>query len=145
MALIWLQGSGWVDILKKLEINTAGRIESFLSGTNVKRSRYAHQVSLASLTYLSNIAFQDQIEFNSYIWCNETMKRSVNVCYWLTVIDMEPILFMFIKSIRITDFYLFVRSLSDIIPWMLSLNHINYSRWLPVFLNDMKYVPSTRA
>ena len=111
----------------------------------MKRSRYAHQVSLASLAYLSNIAFRDQIEFNSYIWRNKTMKRSVNVCYWLTVIDMEPILFIFIKSIRTADFYLFVRSLSDIIPWMLSLNHINYSRWLPVFLNDMKYVPSTKA
>ena len=28
----WLEGSDWIDILKRLEINTDGRIESFLSG-----------------------------------------------------------------------------------------------------------------
>ena len=47
----WLRGSGWVDIFKRSKINAVGRIESFLSGTNLKRSRYAHQVSLASLVY----------------------------------------------------------------------------------------------
>ena len=30
------------------------------------------------------------------------------------------------------------------IPWMFSLNHITYSGWLPVFLHDMKYIPSTK-
>ena len=40
---------------------------------------------------------------------------------------------------------IFVRSLSDIVPSMFSLDHINYSRWLPVFLHDMKYIPSTKA
>ena len=78
----WLEGSGWVDIFKRSKINTVGRIESFLSGTNVKRRRYAHQVSLASLVYLSNIAFKDQTEFNSYdTWRNEIKKRSTNACY----------------------------------------------------------------
>ena len=57
---------------------------------------------------------------------------------------MEIILFMLIKSIHTSDFDLFVRGLSDIIPWMFSPDHINYSRWLPVFLHDMKYIPSTK-
>ena len=46
---------------------------------------------------------------------------------------------MFIKSTRTADFDLFVRSLSCIIPWMFSLDHINYPSWLPV------YIPSTKA
>lgn len=61
----WIEGSGWVYIFKRSKINTVGRYESFLDVTNVKRSRYAHQVTLAPLVYLSNIAFKDQTEFDS--------------------------------------------------------------------------------
>ena len=49
----WLDGSRWVDVFKKAFINTPGRVESFLKGTNVKRSMYAHQLSLASLLRLA--------------------------------------------------------------------------------------------
>ena len=140
------RGSNWVDIFKRSKINTVGRIESFLRGTNVKRSCYVHQVSLASLVHLLNIAFKDQTEFESYdIGRNEVKKRSANVCYWLTIIDMEVILFMFIKSISTADFDIFVPSISDIIPWMFSLSIINCSRWLLLFLHDMKYVRSTKT
>ena len=38
----WLEESGWVNIFIRSKINTLGRIESFLDGTSVKRSRYAH-------------------------------------------------------------------------------------------------------
>ena len=38
----WLEGSGWVNIFIRLKINTVGRVESFLGGTSVKRSSYAH-------------------------------------------------------------------------------------------------------
>ena len=84
MALIsaiggWLEGSGWLDIFKRSKINTVERIENFLGGINAKQSLYVHQVFLASLVYLSNIAFKDQTEFDSYdIWQNEIKKRFVN-------------------------------------------------------------------
>ena len=78
----WFEGRDWVDIFKRSKINTVGRIESFLSGTNVKRSRHIHQISLASLVYLSNIAFKDQTEFDSYdILRNKIKKKSVNSCF----------------------------------------------------------------
>ena len=34
----WLDGSGWVDVFKKAFINTPGRVESFLKGTNMNRA-----------------------------------------------------------------------------------------------------------
>ena len=61
----WIEGSGWVYIFKRSKMNTVGRFVSFLDVINVKRSHYAHQVTLASLAYLSNIAFKDQTEFDS--------------------------------------------------------------------------------
>ena len=31
--------------------------------------------------------------------------------------------------------------LSKLIPWMFSLNHTNYARWLPVHIRDMIALP----
>ena len=53
--------------------------------------------------------------------------------------------FMFIKSICTSDFELFVRIVSYIIPWMFSFDQMNYSRWLPAFLLDMKQIPRAKA
>ena len=63
---------------------------------------------------------------------------TVTVSYWFTVIDLEVLLFMFIRSIREGDFPLFVTLLENIVPWMLSLDHIHYAKWLPLFLEDLK-------
>ena len=139
----WLDGSGWIDIFQKANINTPGRIESFLKGSNVKRSRYAHQVSLSSLVAISRKAFESQEEIASYDdWKNEQRKKSINAQFWFTVIEMEILLFMFVRSLRQADFDLFVRSLRDIIPWMFALDHVHYARWLPVFLEDLLALPS---
>ena len=45
---------------------------------------------------------------------------------------------MFIRIIRKEDFPLFVTSLENSVPWMFSLYHIHYVRWLTVFMNDLK-------
>lgn len=49
------------------------------------------------------------------------------------------VLFMFICSLRKTDFDLFVSTLKEIAPWMwmFTLDHKHFSRWLPIFL-DLK-------
>ena len=38
----WLEGKGWLGVFNKAKIRTPGRVDSFLSGSHVKRSRYAH-------------------------------------------------------------------------------------------------------
>jgi hypothetical protein len=48
----WLDGSGWVEILVKADINTPGRAESMLQGRHVKQCRYTHQVTYAALCLL---------------------------------------------------------------------------------------------
>ena len=55
----WLDGSGWINVLKQSFVNTPGRIDSFIKGSNVKRKRYAHQITLASLIVLAEEAFSN--------------------------------------------------------------------------------------
>ena len=62
----WLEGSGWVTNFEKARMTTVGRIDSFLSGSKIKRSRYALQVSLAALIKLAREVFEAQNEYLDY-------------------------------------------------------------------------------
>eukprot|EP00794_Sanderia_malayensis_P004251 gene4251-4816_t len=137
----WLEGSGWTTVFERAQISTIGRIESFLSGTKVKRSRYAHQVSLAALVTMSHRAFKSQQILCSYDeWKENLRKASATASYWFTVIDLEILMFTFISSIRTGQFELFVACLQRIAHWMFTLDHVHYARWLPVFIEDLQNV-----
>ena len=62
----WLDGSGWTNIFERAMITTTGQTESYLSGRKMKRTRYAHQVSLVSLIHLSILSFQKQTTIKDY-------------------------------------------------------------------------------
>ena len=74
---------------------------------------------------------------------NQLKSKSVNARYWFTVLELETLLFMFIRSLRSADFDLFRRCLKEIIPWMFALDHVHYSRWLSVFLHDLERLENT--
>ena len=52
----WLESCGWAKSLVKAKIATLRKAESFQSGSHPKPSRYAHQVTCASLSLLMNVA-----------------------------------------------------------------------------------------
>ena len=135
----WLESSGWVDIIIKSEINTPGRADALLKGNHPKRSRYAHQVSCAALSLLLRESYENsEVTQNIEEWVSERKSKSVQFYYWHTVMELEALLLMFIKSVRIGNFEMFISCLEQIAPWMFSLDHTHYARWLPVFINDMK-------
>ena len=85
----WLDGSGWTDAFEKAKITTTGRIESFLKGKKVKRTRYAHQLSLSSLVKLSRMAFEEQSDIDSLSeWKNIIGRKSATAAFWFAVVDM---------------------------------------------------------
>ena len=134
----WLSESGWTDVFERARITTTGRIDSFLSGNKVKRTRYAHQVSLASLVELSVMSFRKQNSGQNYAeWKASRREKSVNAEYWFTVIEMEALYFIFIKSLRMGDFETFLECLKALIPWFFALDHTHYSRWLSIFVQDL--------
>lgn len=98
--------------------------------SGIKRSRYAHQVTLASLATLAKDAFSACDESSNYDeWKNQISNASATAKFWFTVIDLETILFMFIRSLRTSD---------EMIPWLAALDH--YLRWGAVFLHDIKHL-----
>ena len=134
----WLESSGWTTVFEKAQFSTVGRIESFLSGSKVKRSRYAHQVSLSALVTMARTAHESEIGEQRYEeWRDNLCQKSATASYWFTVMDLEILLFIFVRSIREGDFNLFITSLKSIAHWIFALDHVHYARWLPVFIEDM--------
>ena len=44
----------------------------------------------------------------------------------------ERLILVFVKAEREANFQLDVEALEALAPWFFALDHINYSRWLPV-------------
>ena len=97
----WLEGSGWLAIFERARMTTDRCIDSFISGSKIKKSRNAHQVSLAALIKLGRLVFEAQNEYlNCSDWTRHHCSQSPTVSYWFTVIDLEVLFFMFIRSLR---------------------------------------------
>ena len=52
-----LRDTGWATIFPQAEVLTSGRAQSTLNEHHIKRTRYAHQVSLVSLYMLKQNAY----------------------------------------------------------------------------------------
>ena len=51
---------------------------------------------------------------------------------------------MFVKSVQLAEFDLFLHCLEDILPWVFALGHVNYTRWLPASVQDLKQIQNQR-
>jgi len=54
-----LRDSGWTTVLSQAEVLTSGCTQSALNEHHIKRTRYAHQVSLMSLDLLKHTAYSE--------------------------------------------------------------------------------------
>ena len=104
----WLEKSGWTEIYDYGKINSNGVPDAFLTcsgAAGIKRSRYAHQLTLAALTTLAHEAFNSQSEISDFEeWKCQLESKSTTAKYWFTVIDLEKILFAFVRSLRESNF-----------------------------------------
>jgi hypothetical protein len=143
----WLDGSGWTDAINLAKITTAGRAEALISASNTARTRYVHQVTLATLHQLQLTAFTElkdcSLSFDE--WCKEMSANHPQFRFWDTVKKLELILCQFIKSLRTGNFELYVNALNDIMPWICALDHGHYARWLPVHIRDMVSLKETNT
>jgi hypothetical protein len=138
----WLSGSGWVHLLVLSEVATPGKANAMLTASsNITFCRYLHQVTACVLYQHKKEAYK--------LYCNSTATpvpevewSSANLQhpifkYWSITLKMELILLQFVKAIRSADFNMYVNALQLIAPWMFSLDHYNYARWLPVHIYSM--------
>ena len=112
------------------------------SASHVKRTRYAHQVTAASLHILQDNAFKDycmttEAPLSFTAWCSEKATQHPQFYYWSIVMELELLMNMFIRSQREGNFNLYVDTLNKLAPWFFALDHVHYAHWLPVHIRDM--------
>ena len=141
----WLQGRGWTTALADANVATPGTAESFVKAASVTRSCRAHQVTACSLfillqkaytKYKEGVANKDDI-MSFERWCARQVSATPQFQYWYTALQLELLLLVFLKSLWVADFHLYVDGISKMLPWFFAMNHSNYARWLPVHLRDM--------
>ena len=54
------------------------------------------------------------------------------------MMPLEIVLLMFARSLREANFEMLVTCIKAIVPWMFALDHVNYARWLTVYLQDFE-------
>lgn len=147
-----LKGSGWLIALSEADVASLGTAKSFLTVSNLAKTRQAHQITACCPYNLIKKAYQnahepdnpEEIEIGDiFSWCSEQDKKMKQFRFWSTILNDELLVLFFVKSFRESDFRLYKESLSSLIPYFFALDHINYARWLPIHLRDMLALQTT--
>jgi hypothetical protein len=73
-------------------------------------------------------------------WVELRRQESAQFNYWITVMELQALLLRLVQSLHDSDFtvFVFVRTLEEIALWVFTMDHTNYARWLPLFIEDLK-------
>ena len=105
----WLRESGWTTALLRSELTTSGRADAMLSGAHVTRTRYAHQVTAATLCMLQKRAHEQYLVrsvsgLSFEEWCTLQCEQQPQFKYWTIAFHMQLLLLQFVRSIRERSF-----------------------------------------
>lgn len=140
----YLEGSGWTDILMQAGIASSGTANSFLKASHLTRTRHAHQVTALALGKLQEDAYlHAHTNETKEEWRQKMIQRSPTFQYWDTILNMELLGLMFVRSHREGNFHLYVETLKALALWFFALDHHNYARWIPVHIQDMERLPAS--
>ena len=69
--------------------------------------------------------------------------KSPTFMFWDLIMRYETLILIFIRAHREKKFKLYVEVLEELAPLLFAMNHVNYARWMPVHIRDMKSLPDS--
>ncbi|MES9879580.1 MAG: hypothetical protein ABW185_01715, partial [Sedimenticola sp.] len=70
-------------------------------------------------------------------WCPRRNLEIPQFQFWYTAFQLELLVLTFVRSLRTSNFALYIDCLTMLVPWFFSLDHTNYARWGAVHIRDM--------
>ena len=138
----YLADSGWTTALTEAGIASSGTADSFLKSSHLARTRHAHQVTVAALSKLQHLAFSHANTEDSFEeWKASMIEQSPTFQFWDTILRIELLVLIFVRAHRECNFNLYIESLEALVGFFFALDHYNYSRWIPIHIQDMKSLP----
>ncbi|XP_070548281.1 uncharacterized protein [Ptychodera flava] len=68
-------------------------------------------------------------------------ESNVNYAFWSSYLNMVQLLLLFIRGTREGDWHLHLAAIRQMLPWYFAYGKVNYSRYLPVYLQEMLALP----
>ena len=137
-----LDGSQWEDALVEADVVTTGRAQSVIHGSNLKRSRFAHEVSVLTFRKLKHEAYMESKTDKSYNdWNEDQCERHPTFFFWDLILRLQMLILMFVRSLRERNFDLYVNSMEKFMPILFSLDATNY-RYRKCFLFHLSFSTS---
>ena len=74
-------------------------------------------------------------------WIEDMKNRSPTFMFWDMICRYEKLIFIMVRAHREKNFPLYIAVLEKLAPLFFALDHVNYARWVPVHIRDMKALP----
>ncbi|KAL8572752.1 hypothetical protein ACOMHN_030334 [Nucella lapillus] len=63
--------------------------------------------------------------------------------FWISYLDMADLLLNFVRATRDANWTLHIETAAKMVPWYFAHDHLNYARYLPVYIHEILAVPET--
>ena len=127
------------------EKDTFHQIDEYIE--NVQQKFSAEVVNVdeisASIHLLRNSIKEHELERKYENFRKECSDSNSNFKFWIDYMSMVEILLDFIRANREGDWGAHIDAFKRMLPWLCVYDHTNYTRWGPVYLNDMQLLPKT--
>ena len=138
-----VKGSGLLEILTENKFSMIG-LSAVVDVNNIKRARYTLQITLCSLFQQLRDAMPATItDLSPYSWLTQESKENISCKYRKSVIDVQILILLYIRSIREGNFKLHVEVLYKLLIWFFIFDHYHYARWLTIHWFDLYKLEST--
>ena len=105
--------------------------------------RHAHQVTALALQKLKMEAFSQCTEEMTLTAWEAAKKPSPTFFFWDLILRLETFVLLAVRAHRQRNFHLCVQVLEELVPLFFVLDHVNYARWTPIHIRDMKSLPES--
>ena len=144
-----LRDSGGTTVLSQTQVLPYGRAQSALNEHHIKRTRYAHQLSVMYIHLLKHTAYSAYRSAvhgaaeSQHVWEQLSRTENPQVKYCSTITEIELMMCRIIRSLREGHFPLYVQVCDELCAWFRVMDHTKYAKWLSVHVRDMFQLSET--
>ena len=137
-------GTGVAAIIGDNRIHIIGLQNAVLDVNHIYKSRYSLKLcSAAVYACLKGAHHKSGSQIDLLPWAQLMASECLMFKYWLTVLQFEIDLLVFLRSIREGNFSLYVVTLRTLIKCFFIFDQYNYARWTSVHVHDLVMLPTT--
>ena len=126
------------------------RLDAFMQSVTEEEAQKVKQLMADLQGAFPNPEYRNLLDSDRYAEFEESFhqfleanKNRPTFQFWNSYLDMVEVLLLFLRGTREGNWDLHLASVRHMVPWIFAYDHINYSRYLPVYWLEMRDLPNT--